>query len=140
LSFSINHVKPWISWHVEEAAAALELRGIRSHRVGGPKSCFNPWIPQLSPQIAMKSPLWPPLLLFWVVEVNEDEWWLCRVSHGSYPFTADRNRCHRFSETSATGFHLTRGLLSINSFLHFHFLFLCLSILINHICTALELR
>jgi hypothetical protein len=61
--------------------------------------------------------------------VNGDEWWLCRVSHGSYPFTVDRNRCHRFSETGATGFHLTCGLLSINSPLHFlfHFsLFLCL--------------
>jgi hypothetical protein len=60
--------------------------------------------------------------------VNGDEWWLCRVSHGSYPFTVDRNRCHRFWETGGTGFHLTRGLLSIFSKLHFSFhspFFLC---------------
>jgi hypothetical protein len=110
------------SWNVEEAAAALELRGIQSHRVGGPESWFKPWNPRSTPQIAMESPSLPLLLPFWVVGVNEGEWWLCRVSHGSYPFTADKNRCHLFSEAGATGFHLTRGLLSIKSFLHFHFL------------------
>jgi hypothetical protein len=78
-----------------ESCCSLWWRGIRYHRVGEPKSCFNPWIPRLSPQITMELPFLPSSLLCWVV--GWKGWWMgnCRVSHGSYHFTADRNRCHR---------------------------------------------
>jgi hypothetical protein len=70
-------------------------------------------------------------LLFTMLGWGWKGWWMgnCRVIHESYPFTADRNRCHWFLETDAIGFHLTHGLLFIFSNLHFLFLptfFLCL--------------
>jgi hypothetical protein len=121
--------KTWgTSRHGEGVVAALKWRGIRSHQVGRPDSCFNPWIPRFGPQIAMKSPFLPFSLLCWVV--GWKGWWMgnCTVSHRSYPFTTDRNRCHLFWKTGATGFHLAHGLLFINSFPHFLFhspFFLC---------------
>jgi hypothetical protein len=93
---------------------------------------------------ALKSPWNRPSCLsiycFGSWGVNGDEWWLCRVSHGSYPFIVDRNRCHRFSETGSTEFYLTRRLLSIFSKLHFLFHFPFFLRLYIHFCTTFCLR
>jgi hypothetical protein len=96
----VDKIKSMISWHVEEVDAALEPRGNRSHQVGGPESCFDIWIPRLSPQIAMESPLWPLPVLFWVMGERRGErgeevtvtGWVTGIC-----CSADRNRCHRVS-------------------------------------------
>jgi hypothetical protein len=85
-------------------------------------------------------PFYPPL--YCAGSWGWKGWWMgnCRVSHGSYPFTADRNRCHRFWKTGATGFHLTRGLLSTNSSLHFLFHFSFIFIFAQPSVSDMDLR
>jgi hypothetical protein len=61
----------------------------------------------------------------------------CRVSHGSYPFTADRNRCHRVLLNPRTFVHIFKSVLP------FSFLFLSLpfiSIFAQSFVSDMDLR